>query len=71
MFFSTETAHLKLTIDILLNLELRNNTRHIGLDISVAFVTIDHDILLSVLDNFLGMGHRVHSFIRSYFCGRS
>ena len=69
--FSTETALLKVTNDILLNLELKKSTLYIGLELSAAFDTIVHDILLSVLENRLGLGHRVLSFIRSYLSGRS
>ena len=71
MFFSTETALLKVTYDILLNLVLRESTLYIGLYLSAAFDTIDHDILLYVFENSLGIRHHVLSFIRSYLSGRS
>ena len=70
-FLSTETALLKVTNDILIDLELRKSRLYTGLDLSAAFDTIDHDILLSVLENCLGIGHRVLSFITSYLGGKS
>ena len=68
--FPTDTALLKVTNDSLLNLVLRKSTLYLGLGLSTAIDTIDHDMLLSVLENSLGIGHRVLSFIRSYFGGR-
>ena len=70
-FLSAGTALLKITIDILLNLEMRKSTLYIGLDLSAAFDTINHDKLLCVPENGLGIEHRFLSFIRSYFSGRS
>ena len=44
---------------------------YIGLDLLTAFDSIDHDIILSVLENRLGIGHCVLSFIGSHLNGRS
>ena len=70
-FFSTETALLIVTNETLLDSELRKSRLYIGLDLSAAFDTIDHDILLSILENCLGIGHRVLSFISRYLGGKS
>ena len=49
--YSTETSLLKLTNDILWGFESQNITSTVILDLSAAFDTIEHDILLSILHN--------------------
>ena len=53
-FYSTENALLKVTNDMLLSLELKKSTFYTGLNLSAAFDTLDHEILLSILEVSLG-----------------
>ena len=62
-FFSTETALVKVTNELLLNLNRTKSTFYIGFDLSAAFDTLD---LLSVLETSLGFKDKVLSFVNSY-----
>ena len=53
--FSRETALVKLRNDILWSMEQQRTTAIIAIDLSVAFDTVDHDILLDVLHNQFGI----------------
>ena len=66
---STETALLKVKNDILLNMNKQHITLLVLLDLSAAFDTVQHNILLEAL-NTLGLG-RVSKWFRSYLSGRS
>ena len=46
---STETALLKVTNDILMNMDRQHRTLLVMLDVSAAFDTVDHEILLRML----------------------
>jgi len=50
-FHSCESALLRLGNDILAGMERQEVTAMIAIDLSAAFDTVDHDILLSVLEN--------------------
>ena len=65
---STETAFLKNRI--LLNMNKQHVTLLVLLDLSAAFDTVEHKILLEAL-NTLGLGGRVSKWFRSYLSGRS
>ena len=65
---STETAFLKSCI--LLNMNKQHVTLLVLLDLSAAFDTVEHKILLEAL-NTLGLGGRVSKWFRSYLSGRN
>ena len=66
----TETSFIKVQNDILSALDAGSSAILLMLDLSAAFDTIDHDILLSRLCNVYGItGNALDSF-RSYFTGR-
>ena len=69
---STETALLKVTNDILLNMnDQRVTLLLLLLDLSVAFDTVDHDTLLHGLQFTFGVNGKVLSWFLSYVSGRS
>ena len=51
MNHSTETAILNICDNILHNMENNTNTTMVALDLSAAFDTVNHKILLEVLNN--------------------
>ena len=59
-----------MTNDLLLNLDRTKSTLYNGLDLSAACDTIDHDILLSVLETSLGFKDKVLSFLNCYLISR-
>ncbi len=68
---STETALLKVTNDILRDNDKGKVTALVLLDLSAAFDTVDHDILLSRLEADVGVSGVALSWFRSYLSGRS
>ena len=52
---STETALLKVQNDILMNMNCKHVTLLVLLDLSAAFDTVDHDILLARLKASIGI----------------
>ena len=54
-FHSTETAHLNVYNDIFLSMDLHEVTLLVLLDLSAAFVTIDHAILTATLESEFGV----------------
>ena len=69
--FSTETALAKVTNELLLILDRTKSTFCFGLDLSAAFDTLDHELLLSILETSLGFKDKVLSFLNSYLSSRS
>jgi len=63
---STETAVLRVLADILLALDSGNQK-----DLSAAFDSVDHDILLRWLQTTYGLGGVVMDWFRSYLNGRT
>ena len=68
---STETALLTITNDILLSLDRRGNVFLLLLDLSAAFDTVNHSLLLSRLKNSFGITGTVLQWFHSYLSGRS
>ena len=67
---STETALIKVQNDILSALDAGSSAILLMLDLSAAFDTIDHDILLSRLCNVYGITGDALDWFRSYLTGR-
>ena len=67
---STETALLKVKNDILLNMNQQRVTLLVLLDLSAAFDTVDHKILLDRLHTDFGISGQVHSWFESYLRDR-
>ena len=67
----TETALLRVQNDILSSINARKGSFLILLDLSAAFDTVDHELLLSFLDTHIGLRGPVLKLFRSYLCGRS
>lgn len=68
---STESALVRVSNDILQAIDNRQSVILVLLDMSAAFDTIDHDILLNMLDKRYGLRGTVHQWFRSYLSGRS
>ena len=68
---STETALLKVTNDILLNMNSQLVTLLILLDLSTAFDTVDDDTMLHQLEYSFGIQGKALSWFASYLSGRS
>ena len=56
--------------DILLSLDRKEHVIVVMLDISSAFDTIDHDVLLNRMEFTCGITGNALSFFRSYLCHR-
>jgi len=69
-YHSTETAVLKVQSDILRAVDGGDLAVLALLDLSAAFDTVDHDILLHRLDVSFGAGGTIQSWFRSYLTSR-
>ena len=56
--------------NILQNMENNTNTSMVALDLSVAFDTMNHKILLEVLNKYFGIQGAVVKWIKSYLTNR-
>ncbi len=70
-FHSTETALLKIHNDILMAMDKGKVTALALLDLSAAFDTIDHTLLLSRLNTWFGIGGPALDWLSSYLSDRS
>ena len=68
---STETAVLKVVSDILRASDRGDVTLLCLLDMSAAFDTVDHDLLIHRLSTAFGFQGKVLSWIESFICHRS
>ena len=68
---STETALLKVQNDILIDIDNKNISILVLLDLSAAFDTIDHEVLLSRLEKRYGIKGTTLKWFRSYLTDRS
>ena len=69
--YSTETALLRVKNDILLNMNKQHVTLLVLLDLSAAFDTVVHNVLLSRLHSKFGISGTALEWFRSYLNGRS
>lgn len=67
---STETALFKVKNDLLLNMDKGHVTLLVILDLSAAFDTVDHGILLHWLQFKLGLRDKALLWFKSYLAGR-
>ena len=65
--YSTEMALVKITNDILWSFEKQHASALIVMDLSATFDTVDHQILLDVLENRFGITGTTLSWFRTYF----
>jgi hypothetical protein len=70
-FHSTETALLRISNDLLTACNEQKVSALILLDLSAAFDTIDHQILLSRLSTTFGITGNAHSLLSSYLLNRT
>ncbi len=71
MFHSTETALLRVRNDLLMEMDKRNVSMLVLLDLSAAFDTIDHKILLKRLSERCGIKDTALSWFASYISNRT
>ena len=57
--------------DIMISLDNGNIVTLVLLDLSAAFDTVNHDLLLSRLENRFGITDTVLNWFKSYFCSRT
>ena len=70
-FHSTETALLKITNDILLSLDRGEHVFLVLLDLSAAFDTVNHSLLLSRMERRFGISGTALKWFESYLSNRS
>lgn len=68
---STETALLKVSSDIMMSADSGKCTVLVLLDLSSAFDTVDHQVLLGRLRDHVGLSGSVLQWFTSYLSGRS
>ncbi len=67
---STETALIRVTNDLLLSYDRGCISLLVLLDLSTAFDTIDHNILLNRVENFVGISGSAQAWFKSYLSDR-
>ena len=66
---STETAMLKVLSHILLAIDSGDLSALVLLDLTAAFDTVDHPIVLRRLENSFGLKGKVLQWLRTYLVG--
>ena len=69
--YSCKTTILKISNDILWGMEAQSITSLVALDLSAAFNTVDHEILLSILSNKYGIKSKALKWFDQYLRPRS
>ena len=69
--FSCETALLRLANDILVAMETKQITSLLAIDLSAAFDTVDHSVLLNVLEKKFFISETALNWVSSYLRPRS
>ena len=69
--YSCETAILKISNDILWAFEKKSITALVAIDLSAAFDTVDHDILLQILNAKYGIAGQALKWFDNYLSERS
>ncbi len=67
---STETAHIRVTNDLLLSSDCGCISLLVLLDLSTAFDHIDHNILLNRIQNFVGISGSALAWFKLYLSDR-
>ena len=70
-FYSVETALLKIQNDLLLAIDKKHVSALVLLDLSAAFDTVDHQILLTRLSSYFGISDSALNLISSYLTNRT
>ena len=65
----TETILLKLVNDMLMNMDSQHITPLASCDLSVAFDTVNHSILLNALESCFGVKDTALSWFKDYLSG--
>ena len=68
---STETLMIKIVNDVLIAADEKEATVIMLLDLSAAFDTVDHDLLLNILEKEIGLRGNVLKWFSSFLKGRS
>ena len=63
---SCETTLVRLTNDLLWNMEVQQATALVAIDLSVAFDMVDHTVLLKVLQQHFGINSKVLNWMDTY-----
>ena len=69
--YSTELAILKITNDVLRSMDLQCVTPLVAIGLFTAFDTVNHSIMLSVLEHRFGITKNTLKWIHEYLCDRS
>ena len=68
---STETALVKVQNNIITSIDQHGIVILVMLDLSAVFLTIDHDILFSRMENTLGIRGQALAWFKSYLSGHT
>ena len=68
---STETLLIKIVNDLLIATDEKSATVVMLLDLSAAFDTVDHNLLLNILEREIGLRGTVLAWFRSFLTGRT